>query len=354
MPWVLDSLPNTTREQLLIPLRSPCLDEDHRIYEQLRTQLNLNPLKSFDQMLKPTSRDCLRPTTALEILAQGFVDDPDQGMDQDLPEAQAADPTNDRKWMGGKTGPTSQGFRHMFFGGWKPMHPVETIQIPLHAVGKAPDRAQVMADRAAAFFPETHSNLQVDEAWGWRVISWELHYLQDLAQPFHSVQILSFGMLPWNSLFKDLFHFDEFVTETTRTVGNYHLAYEGLVLAELSLAEKSPLKDCLGDASTTATLAPERVGFPGTANFKALQVSHASIGLADSFSRALMRFFGPQLKNAGVDLSQHQSVPDYALLAQSETAEHRDLDRESCHAVANAVEVSRRVLVEAAARFSKP
>lgn len=247
MPWILGSLASDVLARLKTPIQAPCLNEDRRMYLELRSRLALNPSLDFDQMkLKPTADSCKKTTTALEILARGFVDDPDQGMDRDLPDS--ADPDHERTWMGGKTGPSSQGFRHMYFGGWKLSRPIETFQIPTHAIGQAPVRAQVMADEARRLFAAGKT------AWGWRVISWELHYLQDLAQPFHSVQILSPRMLNLGVLLAHPGNFGAFVQDTTRVVTNYHWAYEGLVLQELRLGARSPLAGCLTDSAHEANI----------------------------------------------------------------------------------------------------
>jgi len=49
-----------------------------------------------------------------------------------------------QEWMGGETGPTSQGFRHMFFGGVDWQHPIQTFQIPFHSIGQAPERFEIL------------------------------------------------------------------------------------------------------------------------------------------------------------------------------------------------------------------
>jgi hypothetical protein len=145
-------------------------------------------------------------------------------------------------------------------------------------------------------------------------------------------------MIPWSP--------EHFVKNTTRIVGNYHLAYEGVTLAELQLGDKSPLKTCLSDLSHSSTLPPSPSD--SEAGWLAHLVADASIRIAGPFSQAVMRFFGPQLKEPAIDLASQLGTPNYSFLAQSNSQEHQDLDEMSCHAVANAVEISRRVILRAA------
>ena len=325
MPWVLASLPPGIRAELNRPLKAPCLADDLKMYERLQKSLDLNPSLSFEQMhLKSTAENCKRPVTAADILSRGFVDDPDQGMDRDLPDS--ADLAGDRKWMGGKTGPTSQGFRHMYFGGWSLRRPIETFQIPMRASGQAPQRAQVMENMARELFKSG------DTAWAWRVVCWELHFLQDLGQPFHAVQVPSWRMLPWSK---------DFIHETTRIIGNYHWAYEGITLEELRLGEGSPLSACLHDVHKQATV---RLPFSGSARDEALAIARASVALGSDIGEAVMSAFGESLKAPGVDLPRHQQVPDYKSMIANPTAGNLELNRQSCHALSNAVLVSQRII----------
>jgi hypothetical protein len=330
MPWVLGGLSPAVRGELQRPIPSPCGEEDRRIYSELQIKLDLNRERSFEQSLKPTVENCHAPTTALEILSRGFVDDPDQGMDRDLPSS--ADPHGDRAWMGGTHGSTSQGFRHMFFGGWSFAHPLETFQIPFHAVGQAPERAQIMADASRELFREGK------EAWAWRVLAWELHYLQDLTQPFHAVEILDPRMIPWT-------HIGHFVAESTRAIVNYHWAYESLVLTELRAEGASPLKTCLKEPVSSATFDPSV--FDSEHNL-ALGIAHASVEGGKALGQALVAEFGSRLKDSGVDLPDNQGVPDYLRMVREDSTTLQNLDRQTCHALANAILVSQRIIVQLA------
>jgi len=74
------------------------------------------------------------------------VEDPDHGIDRDLPDS--ADPNDDRKFMGGTKGASSQGFRHMYWPGWDLKRPITTFQYPPHALGQSPDRIELLANEA--------------------------------------------------------------------------------------------------------------------------------------------------------------------------------------------------------------
>lgn len=340
MPWVLSNLPPELEKRLDEKIKAPCPEQDRRTYEKLKTQLRLNPKASFDDLkLQPTAADCTRPTSPREILLRGFVDDPDAGLDQDLPDTD--DPRHERDWMGGKTGVTSQGFRHMYFGGWKLSRPIETFQIPLHAVGQAPERTQIMADAARNLFSAGEA------AWGWRALAWEMHYVQDLAQPFHAVQMLSPRMIQWSSLARGP---KTFISEGTRTVGNYHWAYEGLTFHELRLGSASPLADCLRASESHANVHPS----PSDSEQElALEQAKASVSLGSQLGRELMPFFGSQLKNPGVDLARDQGTPDYEVLARSQLPAHQRIDAVSCAALSNAIRLSDELISRALAAAPK-
>lgn len=330
MPWVMEHLPADIQSQLDRPITSPCLNKDRQMYERLRAELALNPSLPFDPTFRSTSENCSISTTAREILLRGFVDDPDRGIDQNLPDSY--DPMGERAWMGGTTGTTSQGFRHMYFGGWKLAHPIITFQIPLHATGEAPNRTQLLFDKARELFATGET------AWGWRLVAWSLHYVQDLAQPFHSVQILTPRWVPWADLFMGP---SVFVAQGTRIVANYHWAYEYLTLEELQTKEPI-LTECLTDPKSAANLVMN-----GNERLLALSQARASIELGAELGKALMGVFGEHLMDEEVDLVHGHGTPDYRALAQARTAEHEALDRVSCKALSNAILISDELITRA-------
>ncbi len=216
------------------------------------------------------------------------VDDPDQGMDRNLPDS--ADPSNERKFMGGTEGPSSQGFRHMYFGGWKVSRPIASFQIPTHAMGQSPDRIDLLANEAKKVLQSG------DYLWGLRILAWSMHYAQDLTQPFHTTQIPNLKMVSWKSLFQwpPQAGFAALVKDTTRTMGNYHRAFETYVRTELEKKDKSVFHTCLNEKSATLLYANPRE--------LALGLIHESEKRAKAVGDALYRYYGDSLMNPEIDL----------------------------------------------------
>ncbi len=147
-------------------------------------------------------------TNALQILID-FSDEPDWGMDKNLELAFR------QKFMGG-----SQGYRHMYYpaGTWH-------LPQPFFSQGKAPQRAVHFYQLARQAFEKE------DTYWGFRFLARTMHYIQDLAQPYHTTQ------LAWA-----FFHVTSPLDGTTQTTKNYHFGYESLVarILELEAAGRLP------------------------------------------------------------------------------------------------------------------
>ncbi|HCM39540.1 MAG: hypothetical protein A2Z97_07505 [Bdellovibrionales bacterium GWB1_52_6] len=260
----------------------------------------------FTESLQPQLE--FLPPLALMHLGPA-LDEPDGGMDRDLPAS--ADPENERKWMGGTEGFSSQGFRHMYFGGWKFTNPVATFQIPFKALGQAPNRVQETAREARELFKNKEFLSAV------RKLGWSLHYLEDLAQPFHSTQLVHWKMAKWSALahwpISDAM--SHFIDETTRTISNYHLAMEGYVehvLRQPGIFAESPLNKALQDPESFAS-----VRFDSKLQPKALalELARASVALAPELGEAEMAFFGEQYLEPAFDLRKDLGIPDYQAYA---------------------------------------
>lgn len=327
MPWVLKTLP--VSYALDVPLKGSSEATQKKIYRELVLKLELNPEARALPPLKSG-------VTAKAILLAETVDEPDFGMDQNLTES--ADPQGERKFMGGTRGTTSQGFRHMYFGGWKLSHPMTTFQIPTNAIGQSPARVEKLV-RAALDLKE-----RGEMAWSLRVLGWAMHYVQDLAQPFHSVQIPHLAMVPWAVLatWPPQKGFAELVSETTRTISNYHFAFEGYT--KLRLGEGNAFSVCLPE-NVQAIHAKEKIALTP------LEIAHhvieRSVDLARDMGRGNMTLFGRELLEKDRNLPLHQGEPDYkALAAQPELAEKRiALENPTCRALANAVWASQALLM---------
>jgi hypothetical protein len=300
------------------------------LYPELAHSLELNPEAKISN--EPF---CGKLKTNRELLESHFIDEPDDGIDQDLPDS--TDPDHQRRWMGGGVGPTSQGFRHMYFGGFQLSKPLATFQIPLSAAGQAPFRAELFGEEAKARLNSDKSLTHPE--WGVRLLAWSMHYIQDLAQPFHAAQLPSLRMLPLSSLAQ------HFIGDTTRVITNYHWAFETYV--QLRLEKKAPeFTHCLENPETTTTGA--KLALPARANPEqiAREVARASIELAPEVGAACIDFFGTHLKDEDVVISKGKGVPDYEKLAvDPEKAEARArLEKVTCHALANAALGSRALM----------
>jgi hypothetical protein len=232
---MMDTPVAAQKPYLSVRIRVPCQEEEKKELERVANQLQVNgsriPLFSTTKCGKKPGVP--QELTLRELLTSEWTDEPDRGMDQDLPES--ADPDGDRTWMGGVSGPTSQGFRHMVFPGFHWSAPLTTLQFPLRALGQA--EARIAFLRAAADRYLESKNW----FWGARILAWQIHLMQDLHQPFHVVQIPDARMLPWSSLLRG------FLSRSTVTMANYHYAYEALALEWLREHGEGSLSSCLGD-----------------------------------------------------------------------------------------------------------
>ncbi len=313
---------------------------ENHLASSKNNQVDLNDLSEIAQSLQlnadqmPSSAQINKPQSARELIAFA-VEAPDQGMDQDLPES--ADPHQMRKFMGGSTGPTSQGFRHMYFGGWEVSRPVSTFQVPTHALGEAPLRVEKTAQLARTKLKEASPRLALE------LIGWASHYVQDLTQPFHSTQIPNLGMVPFSALlmWPPSKGFANLVKETTRTISNYHWAYEGYVSLLLAQAEQSPFHSCMQQAPAipfrwlpASTSAPRDLAF---------EVLNRSSQRASEMGSALMDFVGTKLKAPKYDLAHNQGALDYLQLSTdpSLTSARERLEKVTCAGLQDSVSASR-------------
>ena len=324
MPWVAARLTpqEITKLNQLVSVPAPVVTESR--YRDMARALQLNP---NGKLISGSEK------SGLQILTLA-VDDPDQGMDQDLPAA--FDPGNERKFMGGMSGPTSQGFRHAFFGGWQILHPITTFQVPLHAMGQAPERTRIFARFARELFE------QGDFAWGVRIIGWAMHYVQDLSQPFHAVQIPNLRMVPFSHLFTDL------VPETTRVISNYHWVYEGYTLEQIQSGQPSTLKTCLSETVKSELHWDQTNPRENPADLT-LEVADASLELASEMGSALVAFTlaaGIDLKDPKIDLAHNIGSVDYRELATRPALAHERerLEKVTCLALRNGLDASARLV----------
>ena len=282
--------------QRIYPFRKitiPCPDDEKKELEIVGKDLHINvdkiPLFSRNYC-NPNEKNA--EVLLTDILGSSIIDEPDQGMDQDLPAAD--DPEHFRKWMGGETGPTSQGFRHMYFPGLEIWSPIKTLQFPTGPIGMALERIKTMRAEADLYFSKG------DRFWGTRILLWELHYIQDLQQPFHVTQIPSLSYLPLTKIFS-------IVKATTHSISNYHYAYEGIALEWSKAAPTTDFKECFEipevEAPTVSFADPiELLVFPRS--------------VSNELGHEVYQVFGDSLKADDVDLPNGIGPIDYFALSK--------------------------------------
>lgn len=339
MPWVLRNLPASLRDAVNQPVKVLCPKEELAWLAQVAKNFELNE----DLKLKPLfpAEACTQPATIRDILLSQAVQEPDWGMDRDLPENR--DPTQERKWMGGISGPNSQGFRHMFFGGLDPEYPLRTFQLPIKKLGQAPTRAWLFAEAAREYFKKGENYA------GARLLAWSLHYIQDLGQPYHTVQVPHLKMVEW----RDAAHvlpriataFSTLIDQTSRTIGNYHYAYEKWVSFNLRSVEASDLKKCLDDLEFSAS-ADQEVITAINPDLIALEVAQKSRLMAWELAEENMKYFGNNLRDEKVNLPLGYGAPDYPGLQKnsSKGLYRKKMETISCDALERSLRASRRII----------
>lgn len=188
-----------------------------RTREDFAKWLGIHPQSPFD---RPSSGETVGGIeTPLEILAR-YSRRPDDGRDQNLPFEKW-----NRFWFGGMANIGSQAFRHMEKPAFNPLRPVNTSGFPLGTVGEASSRTQLYFDLAL------EAKRLGEPYWAWNFLGCSLHYLQDLHQPYHTVQLPA--PFAWEGLKA---HFDwgrkekqGLVTTMARLISNAHHYFEGYV-----------------------------------------------------------------------------------------------------------------------------
>lgn len=188
-----------------------------------KSRLQINKNYHFENKINETTEQDL---SILDILST-YSDEPDWGMDQELfnedqyPELWK----KEYSMMGGRSGLSSQAFRHMYWRElyWK--HPLQSFKLPLQKInsptGEAPLRAEIFMKLAKLAFAKNM------DYWGWRFTANSLHYIEDVAQPFHSSQVPSKLMI--NMVLSQCltsYGCDNFVGRMTNIISYYHFAYE--------------------------------------------------------------------------------------------------------------------------------
>jgi hypothetical protein len=208
--------------------------------EDYDSNLNFNENLKINKGYVFKVDDLGKITTAASVLSQ-FSDEPDWGMDQLLfrKDQYPSIWKSDYAYMGGSDPndpvPT-QAFRHMYWEAFRINQPSATFKLPtFKSMGQAPARGAIfmaLAKRA--------KELHLDY-WSYRFMANALHYLEDVSQPYHSVQTPTKEF--WELPFTDKIHGDgltQFITQVTHIITYYHFNFEDYVALLLEKYEATP------------------------------------------------------------------------------------------------------------------
>ena len=188
----------------------------------------------------------------LDVLAE-YSDEPDWGMDREIfgqyPELWREEYSR----MGGKVGTPSQAFRHMYWQEFSWRMPLRTLKSPIlfSPMGLAPERATLF------IVLSRQARLAGHPYWAARFVANALHYLEDLAQPFHASQTPTKRFL-WMPLFdRDRGSgFENYVLQVQNIIAYYHYSFENYIGHEMreyyeaSVEETGAGKEFVGARTT--------------------------------------------------------------------------------------------------------
>lgn len=200
--------------------------------------------------------------SAREILIR-YSEEPDWGMDQEL------NVSWQQRFMGGYTGFSSQGYFHMYY-------PAFTVHLPIPGIpmGAAPQRTALWYAQAAQAFERG------DRYWGFRYLACALHYIQDVAQPYHSTQTTLRFLDPRSP-----------INGTTRITQNYHFVYEGWIERQLD----RELAGEIDHGLVTAVRGATTVTYDTIEKF-VKKVAARSHGSASPLLKACLDFYDPRFR----------------------------------------------------------
>ncbi|HUP58135.1 MAG TPA: hypothetical protein VM598_11825 [Bdellovibrionota bacterium] len=338
IPHLLEGLDLAQQSALNAPLPPLCGSAEASAVQAAIAAVELNPRGKYGPGT-PDACQGSRPTNGAELLKSGATDEPDNGMDENLPDS--LDPKGARAHIGGKEGSSSDAFRHIYFANWSPLHPIRTLHQTWGELGEGRERARVMAEYARKLMKAP----EPQRLPAFRALAWAFHYVQDLGQPFHAAALPTTEMVPWYALWTwpPGRAFSELMSETERSVTNYHWALEGYVRYRFMSQDKSvenPLAECVSkpDAHATLDRGPWAEPLP-----LATAVARASSELAPELGEAAVAFFGRGLMNRGHDFTKGAPQPSYQELSlRPDLVEARSrLHAVVCRSLANGAWASR-------------
>ncbi len=163
----------------------------------------------------------------LDVLAM-YSDEPDWGMDREVFDQYLDVWRDEYSRMGGREGTPSQAFRHMYWPEFSWRMPLQTLKAPFlklfSPMGLAPERAAVFIELSRKARSAGHLY------WSVRFVANALHYLEDVAQPFHASQTPTKRFL-WMPLFdRDYGNGTEnYVLQVQNIISYYHHSFENYI-----------------------------------------------------------------------------------------------------------------------------
>lgn len=225
----LSVLPELDKQVPVEPLSSFLADAGFADENDFLRRMELNPTIRFTSRAGESAGDAI----PLRRVLEAYADEPDHGMDQDIFAHYPNLWKEDYAYMGGLLpGTPSQAFRHMFWpqGFFKaPANPADNPVFEARPLGQAPERSRLFSDLSQSAFRLGHPY------WGARFLAWSLHYLQDVSQPYHAVQLPSLELIyrrPGAGVDAGV---------TARLISYYHFAFELLANALVSGDDQASL-----------------------------------------------------------------------------------------------------------------
>lgn len=235
---------------------------------------------------------------------------------------------------GEKTGTASRAPFHVLF---HHENLIVRLFAPELAEGMTLDRVELFERLAALALRTGHPY------WGYRFLAWTLHYVEDLAQPYHSKAVPSAG---WGYYLKFMFSLqkERIKRETTQLVKNRHFAYEDFVAhgLEQSYLEKTALFSQLASALSTG-----EVVYDGVADAEGLleRVGAFAAGHGAKIDRAIIAAYGPhRTEDPGYDLQTDPAYKAREVIAGLSPDAAREIAEETGKDFGNAARGARTML----------
>ena len=208
-------------------------------FQSLLIDLGFSSAREFNESLQIRKEYEFLPhlgegaaVTVLDVLS-AYSDEPDWGMDKEIFGQYPGLWRDEYSRMGGRVGTPSQAFRHMYWPEFSWRMPLGTLKSPVtklfSPMGLAPDRAALFIDLSRKAHAAGHLY------WSVRFVANALHYLEDVAQPFHASQTPTKRFLLMPLFDRDHGNgFENYVLQVQNIVAYYHYSFENYIGRQMS------------------------------------------------------------------------------------------------------------------------